>query len=247
MLPAQRHTLILEHVRDEGGVSVRKLARKLGVSHSTIRRDLNQMDDSGMLQRVRGGASAGPSLQSRPRQPTTDADARIASKAATLVQDGHVVLLDSGPLTVAVAQALKSRPVTVVTASLPIADVLRADSVAELVVLGGVFAPAQETLSGPLTRAALGFLAADWAFLETSGVREDGTVFDSTGGEVSTKRMFMKHSARSYLLVRAKKIPGSGAFPVCRARDFGGIITDADPAVRPLKRLSKSQMEVLFV
>lgn len=228
MLPAERRRRILEEVRQSGGLDVVSLSERYHVSKSTIRRDLDFLDGKGMLQRVRGG--------------TIDADARtfaqivtkaaadklaIGQRAAALVKDGDIVLIDIGTTTAAVAEALHGRRITVLTASLAVVDILRDSPATELVVLGGVVRASYLSMVGSLTAQALAQLRADIAFLGTSGVRDDLIVMDSTGTEVPIKHSILENSTTAYLVASPDKFPGSGILQICPVTDFDGVITTA--------------------
>lgn len=228
MLPAERRRRILEEVRQSGGLDVVSLSERYHVSKSTIRRDLDFLDGQGMLQRVRGG--------------TIDADARtfaqivtkaaadklaIGQRAAALVKDGDIVLIDIGTTTAAVAEALHGRRITVLTASLAVVDILRDSPATELVVLGGVVRASYLSMVGSLTAQALAQLRADIAFLGTSGVRDDLIVMDSTGTEVPIKHSILENSTTAYLVASPDKFPGSGILQICPVTDFDGVITTA--------------------
>ncbi|MFT0762313.1 DeoR/GlpR family DNA-binding transcription regulator [Scrofimicrobium sp. R131] len=247
MIPAQRQARILEHIRRQGGVSVGALAAELSVSPSTIRRDLNHLDREGVLRRVRGGGT----IETDPTPFKDVASVAGAERealgrlAADLVEDRQVVLLDIGTTVAMVARHLRDRPVTVVTASLAVVDELRDSSVTEVIVLGGVLRPSYLSLVGPMTQGALDYLAADVAFLGTSGIAPDLTVLDTTGTEVPIKQAIMRKSARNYLLAIADKFPGSGLLPVCSATEFDAVLTTADPEIETLRLLRSTTTEVI--
>ncbi|MEU8268463.1 DeoR/GlpR family DNA-binding transcription regulator [Sphaerisporangium sp. NPDC049002] len=261
MLQHVRHAEIMARVRLAGATSVRDLAAQLGVSPSTIRRDLEILDRDGTLTRVRGGAlagggagggvsagggapgglvaGAGDDLASgRPESPgERDKDA-VAARAARLVRDGDVVLLDVGSTTVRLARHLSGRRVTVVTSSLAVVDVLRGDSAVELLLLGGMLRRApHSSLVGVLTEEALRQVSADRVFLSASGVRPDGQVTDSTIAEVPLKRAMMVAAGQVVLLVDRHKFPGNGALRVCGPEELDVVVTNEgadEPTVRTL-------------
>lgn len=248
MLPQQRRSAILTLVREKGGASVGDLATELDVSESTIRRDLNDLDRQGKLQRVRGGGTSDEDDQPFAHVATRAANEkeRVGRAAAALVNDRDVVLIDIGTTCARVARHLRGRDVTVVTASLAVIDELRDDRSTELIVLGGLLRPSYLSMVGTLTEHALSQLSADIAFLGTSGVRPDGTVLDSTGTEVPIKRAIMASSERTCLLATSDKFPGSGLLPVCSAGDIDTFITTTNPTTAPLPLLGSTDTEVLF-
>lgn len=247
MLAQQRRSVIVELVRAHGGVSVTELAASLGVSTSTIRRDLAVLDQQGRLLRVHGGGA--PEADDQPFHSvatrSSEEKERVGALAASLVQDRDVVVLDIGTTCAAVARHLRGREVTVVTASIAVVDVLRDDRSVEVIVLGGLLRPSYLSLVGTLTENALRELSADIGFICTSGVREDGFVMDSTGTEVPIKHAVRDAAERTCLLATSDKFPGTGVLPVCRLADLDAVVTTADPTHTPLASLAGTTTEVL--
>ncbi|WP_203991489.1 DeoR/GlpR family DNA-binding transcription regulator [Sphaerisporangium rufum] len=237
MLQHIRHAAIMQRVRLAGATSVRDLAAQLGVSPSTIRRDLEVLNRDGTLTRVRGGALANLDADGdRPFATVASVDEEdkdaVARRAADLVDDGDVVLLDIGTTTVRLARRLAGRRVTVVTSSLAVLDALRGDPEVELLLLGGMVRRAYHSLVGVLTEQALRQVCADHVFLSASGVRPDGQVTDSTLAEVPLKRAMMAAGEQVVLLVDRQKFPGTGALRVCGPEELDVVVTNqgADPA-----------------
>jgi DeoR/GlpR family transcriptional regulator of sugar metabolism len=231
MLQARREAEIVRLLRARGPASVDDLAQRLRVSPSTVRRDLARLDARGTLQRVRGGAAVMDDADGDlPFERVAEHDVAdkhaIGIRAAEMVQDGDVVLLDIGTTVVQLARELVGRPVTVITSSLAVLDVLRGDPAVELIMLGGVVRPAYHSLVGLLTETGLGQVRADLAFLGTSGVRTGGEVLDSTRVEVQVKRSMIAAADRAVLLADRHKFPGSGGLKVCHLRDLSGIVTN---------------------
>jgi DeoR/GlpR family transcriptional regulator of sugar metabolism len=237
-----RHRAIADEVRD-GAVSVQDLVARLGVSSATIRRDLAELADAGLVRRVHGGAAPLATLEiDRPYEEAADdaaAEKRaIARHAAGLVEDGDTLLLDIGTTTGALARELRGRRVTVITPSLAVLDELRADPVVDVVVLGGFLRRAYLSLVGPLTEEALRRVRAATVFLGTSGVGADGSVLDTTSVEVPTKRRLLEAGGRVVLLADHTKFPGQGSIRVCDFASVSVLITTAraDPATLDIAR-----------
>lgn len=244
MLQHLRHAEIMRRVRLSGATSVSDLARQLGVSSSTIRRDLEVLDRDGTLKRVRGGALAG--VDADDDLPFAEVAAvaeqdkeAVAALAAQIVNDGDVVLLDIGTTTMRLARHLRGRRVTVVTSSLAVLDVLRTDPEVELLLLGGMVRRTYHSLVGMLTEAALSQVCADRVFLGASGVRPDGQVVDSTLAEVPLKRAMIAAAGQVVLLVDRHKFPGTGALRVCGREDIDVLVTNAGADERTLRNYAE--------
>src|SRR5690348_11141825 len=198
MTLASRRDLIVGAVRDRGVASVHELAQVLGVSESTVRRDLALLDRTGELTRTYGGAVLARSAATddgAPEPPfrlSSGEDAAfkeaMAARAAELVEDESVVLLDIGTTTPLVARRLRGRPVTVITSNLAVIDELRHDDTVRVVMLGGVLRRNYRTLVGSLTEQALAQVNADLVLLTCTGVRDNGRVVDDMAVEAPIKK-----------------------------------------------------------
>ncbi|WZH38222.1 MAG: DeoR/GlpR family DNA-binding transcription regulator [Microbacterium enclense] len=235
MLLAQRHELILQSLLD-GGRTVSQLADTLGVSESTIRRDLEILAKAGRLERKYGGAM----LTTGSRANITDSGdleepiddragdialrQRIAAAAVELISDGDVVVLDIGSTTPLIARALRGRNVTVITSNLAVLDELRDDDSAEVVLLGGVLRRNYQSLVGPLAEQAIGQLSADVMFLSCTGVR-GRRVVDNMAIEAPIKQALIAASERLVLLASEIKFPGTGAMKLCTLDEVDVVIT----------------------
>ncbi len=225
------------------------LVTRLGVSAATIRRDLAELSDAGLVRRVHGGAAPLASVDAtaevdRPYEEVADdaaADKRaIARRAAELVRDGDTVLLDIGTTTGALAQELKGRSITVITPSLAVLDALRGDPAVDIVLLGGSLRRAYHSLVGPLTEEALRRVRASTVFLGTSGVDTHGWVLDTTSVEVPTKRLLLEAGGHVVLLADRTKFPGQGSIRVCDFSAVSTLITNAD-AHHPTLELARAR------
>lgn len=247
MLTATRQAKILDSLRADGEVTVEDLADQFGVSLSTIRRDLNALSAEGLLRRVRGGGSIEPDkvpFSDVAHQQSGEKSA-IAARAARLVNDGDVILIDIGTTTAQLARELRGRRITVITSSLAVIDELRDDDAVELIVLGGAVRKNYNSMVGALTEQALAQIRATTCFLGTSGIRPDGTVSDTTGMEVPIKRAMIESSQRTVVLADASKFPGVGLLSVCEADLIWGVVTNDDADAATLEVLRNKKVEVM--
>lgn len=236
MFFVERHERILAALAG-GGQTVGNLAESLGVSESTIRRDLDILARAGRLERMYGGAILTTGSRANitdsgviedPLRTDTAPDAdlrqRMAHRAAELVSDGDVVVLDIGSTTPLVARALRGRPVTVITSNLAVFDELRDDDAVELVLLGGVLRRNYQSLVGPLAEQVIGQLSADTMFLSCTGVR-GGRVVDNMAVEAPIKQALIAASQSIVLLASELKFPGTGAMRLCALDEVDVLIT----------------------
>src|SRR5580765_1882406 len=181
MLASQRRSRIVELVDLQGAVRVSDLVVELEVSDMTVRRDIDQLAERGLLERVHGGAVAiGGRASDEPGFTAksglmTEQKQAIAAAAATLVEPGASIGISAGTTTYELARAVRAIPdITVVTNSVPVAQLLHeAGTPGQTVVLtGGVRTPS-DALVGPVAVAALRSLHVDLLFMGVHGMTED--------------------------------------------------------------------------
>ncbi len=251
MNPVARRNRILERLNTEGECPVATLAEELGVSPMTIRRDLDMLAQERRLMRTHGGAASAARVtfdfQFLQREEThREAKAAIARAAAEQVGEGASVALDSGTTTLAVARALKARPVrTVITTSLPIASELQYVENLELILLGGTLRRESPDLVGPLTEMNVEVLHADIAFIGAEAVDAAGTVYSAS---LAVARLLTKlaASARSvYIVADSSKIGRTALARVGNAKNWAGLITDAGIKASDLAALKRAGVTVI--
>lgn len=252
MLRETRHEQLLSILGEKGVLPVREVAKRLGISEATARRDLAELDQAGRLTRVYGGAVAARADDERPFSEVAvddlEAKAAVAERAAELIEDGDVVLLDIGTTTLQLAKRLRRRPVTVVTSNLAVYEELRDDPEVRLVLLGGEVRRNYLSVVGLLTESNLRELYVGRLFLGASGVLPNGTVLDSTHVEVPVKRAMIAASRQVVLLASGGKFPGdSGLVRICGPESIDMLITNrsSDPAT--LATFREAGVEVVTV
>lgn len=257
MLRDERQNNILTTLQTDGVASVRDLAETFNVSESTIRRDLEVLDRHGELTRSYGGALLRPRTTVEEDggvadegdfSTATDGDLKhaVAKRAAALVEDGQVVLLDIGTTAPLIARRLRGREITVVTSSLAVFDELRDDDKVRLVLLGGVVRRHFRSLVGSLAALSLTQVSADLLFLSCTGVRANGHIVDNMAVEAPIKQAMIEASDRVVLLAPETKFPGSGALRLCAVSDVDVLVTTAGAPTTTLDLCRNAGGEVVI-
>jgi len=175
LLNEERRRAILEVVNREGRVLVLDLANRFQTSQVTIRKDLEELHAHGLIHRTHGGAL--PAREGALEDPTLREKEKlhrkeklqIAEAAARMVQEGQVVILDSGTTTTAIARALRNfHNLTIVTNAVNIAADLSGTAV-EVILTGGTLRKNSFSLVGPIAEETLHRLNADILFLGVDG------------------------------------------------------------------------------
>lgn len=196
MLAEPRRRILLDRIARQGFATLDELVKSLGVSESTVRRDLEALDLAGAVKRTHGGAVyASSEARSMPafdeRTASAIAEKRaIGRAAAALIDDGDTVLLDGGTTTLEVARALLGRPVQVVTNSLPIAHLASSSKETDLILIGGYVYPRTGVALGPLAIAMMQGIRVRRAILGAGGIMAEG-VYNSNLLLVETERQMM--------------------------------------------------------
>lgn len=232
-LATRRHDEILQRLATAGSVGVGDLADFFTVSRETIRRDLKLLAERGQLEIVHGGAARRethePALDQRAAE-NDQGKAAIGQFAATLVQDGMVVLLDSGTTTLAVARALLAkRALTVCTGSLAIAQLLCRVPGSRVYMLGGEVDPNDEATTGIDVLEAIARFRVDVAFLGGGGLTADGEVTDYTRAGAELRGRMINAATRSFFVVDQTKFGRLTPVRIPNFSSVAGIIVDAAP------------------
>jgi DeoR/GlpR family transcriptional regulator of sugar metabolism len=212
MRSAERRQHIAGLLAAHGTVSVDQLAEQLGVTPSTIRRDLTRLTGEGRVTRTYGGAvvaaagSPEPPLHRRAREARAQKDA-IGSWAAAQVSDGETIMLDAGTTVGRAAHHLRGRAgITVITNGLTsIVELADADDI-EVIVLGGSLRHISHGLVGPVTDMNLARFSADKAFLGADGLTAERGICEASPVQTRTKELMAAHSTQIYVLADSSKI-----------------------------------------
>ncbi len=225
----ERRQRILRWLQAQGRVEVLDLARMMGVSEHTIRRDLLALQDQGALQKTHGGAvmldTARLGFEAR-ASVLPQAKQAIGRAAATLVQPGQTLILDAGSTTLAMARALAMRPLTVITNALDIALLFDRDPGVQLVLTGGSWQPGQRALWGPGALAVLAACRADWAVPGACALDVRMGVTAADEADAAVKRAMVAAAARTMILADHSKQLSVAPFAVAGWSQVHTLVTD---------------------
>lgn len=231
MESSERHSALIEKLRTAEHVTVVELAEETGCSEMTIRRDLDQLAEQGVLRRVRGGAVSlllrGEAMPFAIREhEAAEVKQRIAAEAAALLADGEAVILDSGTTTLAVARALAGRRLTVVPLDLHSANALSGAPRVRLLIPGGQTEPGSLSFTGPLAENSLRSLRVDTAIIGVCGLSAEHGLTAHDLPEVPVKQAAIAAARRTIAVCDAAKFGRTGLGHVCPITDLDMVITD---------------------
>jgi DeoR family glycerol-3-phosphate regulon repressor len=226
-----RQTEILEIARSDGRVVVEVLAERFGVTLQTIRRDLGELAEAGLLDRVYGGAVirggvANIGYEDR-RRLNDAAKAAIARACARTIPDNSSLFLNIGTTTEAVARELLAhRNLTVVTNNMNVANILVANDSCEVVVAGGVLRRSDGGLVGDLTAQFIEQFKVDVAIIGASALDRDGDLLDFDLQEVRVSQTLIRRARQTCLVCDASKFDRKAPVRIASLREIDRLFTD---------------------
>ena len=244
----ERRNRLLEFVRQQGFASLPSLASEMRVSESTIRRDLDSLEESGSAKRTHGGVFyTGPS----PKLPHFDQRQKthwekkrmIAETASQLIEDGDTILLDGGSTTYELARRLVGRPLQIVTNSLPVANLFTSTDV-DLVLVGGYVHTRTGVSLGPYANAMLAEINVRRAILSVAGVNEKG-YYNSNLLLVETERAMMKAADIVIVVADSTKFGQSSLARLGGLGEIDAMVVDNEVTPEWQERLRRSGVDVI--
>lgn len=238
-LARQRRQEILARVRRDGAVRVAELVESLDVSDMTIRRDISQLADRGLLVRVHGGATVvdAPRSSHEPEFTTklgeqVEEKLAIARAAAELVPPGSSVALSAGTTTLALAQELREvADLTVVTNSIPVANALHDPERRDrMVILTGGTRTRSDALVGPVAVGSLTDLHVDQVFLGVHGFSERTGCTSPNMTEAATNRALIAAAGSTVVVADHTKLRLVGLSMIVPLDDIDVLVSDAGVA-----------------
>lgn len=230
MLTAERRQYILETLQRDGKVLATELSGALSVSEDTIRRDLRELADAGLLQRVHGGAlppSPATASYAARQQQAPIAKAAIAQAAVQLVRPGQTIILDGGTTTLQVAQRLPPNlRATIITNSPPIAVALAEHPGVEVILLGGRLYKHSLVTVGAATVEALQRMRADLCMLGICSLDIEAGISTPDYEEAQVKRAMIASAAEVAALASAEKLGTAVPYIVGPITELSYLVTE---------------------
>lgn len=242
MKKKERQKKIIDEVSINRKVSSSYLSEKLDVSEDTIRRDIKELDEKGLLAKVHGGAISTIQKLYHYNEDVIynrENKIRIALKAITLIEDGMVIIMSGGTTNLMLAKMLpKNLKATIYTYSLPIAMQLTEHSLIEIIFIGGKIHRNSMVTTGIDVIQYLSNIRANICFIGVSALGMDQGVTDE-GYEVSLiKKAMINASQHTVYLATSNKLNSTLNYDVCSLKEIGTVVTDydpEDPKIKPYK------------
>lgn len=226
-----RQSEILDLARVEGRVIVEDLARRFDVTLQTIRRDLTELSDAGLLDRVHGGAILRTGVSNigyEERRRTNEAGKMALARAcAAAIPHNSSLILNLGTTTEAVARELMShRNITVITNNMNVANTLVANPSCEVILAGGALRRSDGGLVGELTTQFFEQFKVDYAVIGVSAIDPDGDLLDFDLAEVRVSKAILRQARRRFLVADYTKFSRTAPVRLASLSELDAFFTD---------------------
>ena len=245
-----RRAKLRDLIQSRGFASLGGLADSLDVSESTIRRDLEHLENTGVARRTHGGVFwTGGSDTLRVFETRRDTDwsakAAIGEMAAALVEDHDTILLDGGSTTYELARHLVGRPLQVVTNSLPVAHLLSSSESIDLVMIGGCVRGRTAVAIGPMADSMLHSINVGKAFLSVAGITDRG-YFNSNMMLVESEKAMLSSADRAIVVADSSKFGKVSLSRLCGLHEVHAVVTDSSLNSKWKEHLALAGTEVVL-
>lgn len=226
-----RQNEILELVRAQERVQVDDLSGIFGVTSQTIRADLRELSDRGLVSRTHGGAARVDQVSNREYAERRKLRARekeaMGRLTAALIPDDCSVMLNIGTTTEQVARALVNhRGLTVISNNINIINILSGTRSKELILVGGAVRQSDGAIVGEDAVEFLSRYKVDYAVIGASAMDADGAIMDYDAREVSVARAILRNSRTRILACDGSKFERVAPIRICRVGELDFMVTD---------------------
>ncbi|UKT66199.1 DeoR/GlpR family DNA-binding transcription regulator [Pedobacter mucosus] len=248
MLKKERHEFIMRQINLHNRVLTSDLVQLLTVSEDTIRRDLQELVDEGLLFKVHGGALSKSYHSSFDDSTVYARDSKIviAKKATNLVKDGMVVLTGGGTTILEfVKQLPQSIQATFFTISPLVAVELAKYNGAEVILIGGLFSKNSQITYGGHVITQLSEIKADLCLMGTSAIHSEEGLTDTDWEINQLKKAMLACSKKSAVLCISEKLDITLRLKVCSIESITYLVTELDQQHESLARYRKKDLSIL--
>jgi DeoR family transcriptional regulator, glycerol-3-phosphate regulon repressor len=249
--PNPRQEKVLELVQRQGYVSVEALSQRFGVTPQTVRRDINQLSDMGLVERHHGGAGVTSSVQnvaySTRQVLCLDEKRRIATILAEHIPDHASLFINIGTTTEEAAKALLNRNgLRIITNNLNVAGIMCSNPDFEVIVAGGVVRSRDKGIIGEPTIDLISQFKVDVGIIGISGIDSDGILLDFDYREVRVAQAIIENSRRVFLVADHTKFGRNAMVRLGQIDQVSALFTDRSPPA-PIRDLLEKHSVEIFV
>jgi DeoR/GlpR family transcriptional regulator of sugar metabolism len=248
MLKKERQAYILHQVSLHNSVLSADLSSSINVSEDTIRRDLNELAESGKVIKVHGGALSKSFNSFYLRSDVYNVDSKqvIAEKAASLIQDGMFILTGGGTTIVEMARILpESLKATFFTGSIPAAYEYAQHPNIEVIFIGDKIAKKSQIAVGGEAISRIKHIKADLCFLGINAIDLEHGITDNDWDIVQVKNAMVEASSRTVVMSISEKLNSHQRIRVCGVEEIDILITELNPSNKMLDSFRSDSLTIL--
>jgi DeoR family transcriptional regulator, fructose operon transcriptional repressor len=252
-LAHQRKMEILANIEARETVSTLELAQKFNVSIATITRDMQELEEKGLILRIHGGATSirggGYEYPFMTRETRClEEKQNIAAAAIESIHEGDSILLDVGTTIHELAKLLKTKTkVTVIVTSIPLAQTLAAQPGIELIIIGGKYRRSEFSMVGYIAENDLRNFYADKAFIGAAGIHHKAGITEYSYEQAGTKKVLIEQAKQRIVLADHTKFGRIQLAAVCPLSGIDTIITDKGLSPDVVEKYSQLDVNLIQV
>lgn len=252
MLPQDRQSEIMKQLHEFKTVKISELSKELNVTRETIRKDLYEMEEKGLVRKVHGGAilnKANLETSYINRKNTNENEKRsIAKRASEFVENGDTLYIDYGTTALLFTrEILSKKDLTIITNSLPIANEIIDYSDFEVIIIGGNVRKNEKSLFGPIAYRGIEKLYVDKGFFGIGGVDSKAGFTNVHMGESEVSRLMLEHSQKNIVMADYSKFNTVSMNQVAPIEKVDVLITDEKADSKLLEQLAEKNVKVIAV
>ena len=231
MLPIARKNKIKEIILEQKSVTVSELTNIFKVTEETIRRDLKQLEEEGVLTRTYGGAFISEGVQNDVNVNLrehihVEGKRTIAAKCLTMIKSGDSIFLDASTTSLVIATMLEDKKLTVVTNSIKVINTLLDKQNINIVVIGGTLSPSSLSNVGRSAEYTMNHYFFDTAFISCRSVSMQHGITDSNEQQAAIRKLAAEHANNVYLIADYTKFDKTSFARICDFDLIDNVVVD---------------------
>lgn len=236
MLKSERQEMLLELLQECKHITTKELAEKTFASYSSVRRDLEELEDSGLINRSYGKvelANRNSLLISYPIRINKNSAQKniIAKKAASLIKEGDTIFIDPSSSSSFFAKELfHIKGITIITNNVEVIGFMSQSNI-DIICSGGFqTAPNRYALVGPIAEKTFENIHADWVIFSARSLTKDGQIYDVHYNETALRKVMLKNAEKKMFLCDSSKLGTNSTYYQCSLADIDYMVCDSKAA-----------------
>ncbi len=236
MLKSERQEMILKILQDNNYTTPQEIAKKVFSSYSSVRRDLEELENAGLISRSYGMVKLSNNnsfLVSYPIRINKNSEKKrvIAKEAAKLIGNGSTIFIDSSSSCSFFAKELMQlNGITLITNNVEVVSLMSQSNI-EVICSGGVqTSPNRYALIGPIAENTFRNIHADWVVFSTHSLTNDGKIYDVNYNETALRNIMLNNADKKMFLCDSSKLYTTSTYYQCSLSDIDYLVCDSPEA-----------------